>query len=92
MVGLAAGLVVTVIALAAGLFQQNLSPRGAVSLLRAYGVIVAVALIGMYLAVRVIGPVAQVFVEGAASVIMLGAAFAFSLRGRVPEPGAAKNK
>lgn len=85
LLGIAFGVIVCAIALAAGILRQDVSVRGAFSWLRAYGIALFFALIGIYLAVRVIGTLLQVFVEGAFSIFVIGIALALFARTRARE-------
>lgn len=82
LMGLGTGAFVSLILLASGMVQQNVSPRGIMGIIRVIAIPVAVGLIAASLAVRFIGPTAQVFLEGAASVFAMGVALVLFLRSR----------
>ncbi|MBI5650825.1 MAG: hypothetical protein HZC40_10350 [Chloroflexi bacterium] len=80
--GIGFGALVAVIALASGVFQTRVSARGAMSVLRAYGIALIIAVVGIYLAMRVIGATFQIFFQGGLSVFALGASIAMFARGQ----------
>lgn len=82
LIGLGVGVLLTMLILATGVFQQNVSARGTLGILRTYGIVMALVIIGVYLAVRLIGPTAQVLLEGTASIFALGMGLVLFLRGR----------
>ncbi|MBI5304872.1 MAG: hypothetical protein HY868_22245 [Chloroflexi bacterium] len=88
LLGLGLGIFISLVLLAAGAFQANVAPRGVIGIVRTYGIALALAVIGISLAVRVIGPTAQVFVEGTASMLVMGLGFVLFMRAR-EEPRAA---